>query len=368
MGAAAVVGLAGWLTARAHRGRAGLALWRRPLPPRVARWARAPGPRRALRTLGLAGLAVALGTLLVASAMPDRLTEPVGLVRAGVMAIGLTSLLAGPVGRLLSPWRLLRPPLRARDPDPAASTGSKGLGPAIPTTLAVAALLIADLDPARLAAGLVGYALLVTAAVAVRGPDWCARGEAFEVVSGLLARLAPVGPDRAARNTLVGRSPLLGIVQSAPRPGLRGVLAAWSAGLAAAAASRADWWGEAATAAGLAPEGLPAIALLLLAAFVLASVVIRAATPRAFLADALVPALAGWTVAIGLTSLPAPDRVLLETVAWSAVLAGHLLSVSAAHRMTTARFDLRAARAVQFPLRLALIAGAAGAAPVVGPG
>lgn len=378
--AAAVVGWAGLRTARSRRAATSPPLRRRRLAlPGAAHRdlaAAAPGPATRARTLAVARGVVAIALVTAVGAWLYRGWPPDGgTLGWAVTAVAAVSVVVGPLWRAVSPWRAvadgmawLRRPRQSRLAPPERA----GVFPAAGTALAGTVLVLASPPPAVAIALAVATVIVLLGGAWRYGPDWLANADAVEAASDLLARLAPVGPDRAAPNALVLRGPLLGVVQGATPPGLRALVAVWAAALATVVVTGGALPAPSGRAgAALAPT-LDAVAnappsLVLAALLGLAAAGIRAATPRRFLVGALVPALAGWTLAVGLLAggpataftTRSPGVVVAGL---GLVLAGHLLAVSAAHRTAVARFDLHAARAVQFPLRAALAASAALAA------
>lgn len=118
----------------------------------------------------------------------DPLDNPLPLTVWTLWWVGFTFLHAmlGNLWRALNPWRWM--PFRGVRPMPA------GYWPAVALMLAFAwfeLIYPAPQDPAVLAGVVLGYFVFTTAAVAVFGPTWLERGEAFSVFFGMVARLAP---------------------------------------------------------------------------------------------------------------------------------------------------------------------------------
>lgn len=201
-----------WSASRFRGDRAG-----RPLPAALQRAADARATRTAARALGLAaGLLVVLH-LLLGPADPDRNPAP-GAVYV-LLWVGLVpaSLLCGPVWKLFNPLRTLHlAGCRAlgRDPDAGRPLPPRlGLWPAAAGLLAFTWLELVAPDPASPTALLLFlalYAVVHLAGAARHGAGWFDHADAFEVYSGLLARLSPLGR-RPADRRLVLRSPFNGL-------------------------------------------------------------------------------------------------------------------------------------------------------------
>ncbi|MFI6148075.1 hypothetical protein [Streptomyces sp. NPDC051109] len=210
-----------WSSSRFRGDRSGLAL-----PAALERIADAPATRTALRGLGLAAALAVLLCLLLGPDDPARNPAP-GAVYV-LLWVGLvpTSLLFGPVWRLLNPLRTLhrlyRRLPRAR-PRPAPSPLPPRLGqwPAAIGLFGFTWLELAAPDPASTTTLLTALAVHTTVhlALAARfGERWFAHADAFEAYSALLARLSPLG--RRSDGRLVLRNPFHGLDATPERPGL----------------------------------------------------------------------------------------------------------------------------------------------------
>lgn len=207
-----------WSASRFRGDRAG-----RPLPSALQRLADARPTRIALRALGLAAALYVTLNLLLGPDDPDRNPGP-GAVYV-LLWVGLVpaSLLLGPVWRLLNPLRTVHLlGCRALGRDPAAGRPFPvrlGLWPAAAGLLAFTWLELVAPDPASATALLLFLSLHTAvhlAGAARHGAGWFDRADAFEVYSGLLARLSPLGR-RPADRRLVLRSPFNGL-DATPQP------------------------------------------------------------------------------------------------------------------------------------------------------
>lgn len=155
------------------------------------------------------------------------------------------SLLLGPVWRTVNPLRTLHAGLsRLTGPAPAEDRMAHlGYWPAVVALLAFGWLELCY--PERARPGTVGtflvlYGVAQLVAALWFGPGWFARGDAFEVVSTLWARLSPFG--RRDDGRLVVRNPLDGVDGLTPEPGLAGIVTALLGVTAFDGVSRTEWW------------------------------------------------------------------------------------------------------------------------------
>ena len=201
----------------------------RPLPERVGRLVDSAGWRWALRGLGL----VIAGYFSVGLLFgPDVERNPTAGAFYVVFWVGLVpaSLLFGPVWRALNPLRtglLLVAALLRRDPRRGwfALPPRLGYWPAALGLLAFVWLELVAPDRATvpvIRTWLVAYAIVMLLGAALFGVDFFDRGDAFEVYSDLVGRLAIVG--RRDDGVLVWRNPLEGISGLPPAPGLTAVV------------------------------------------------------------------------------------------------------------------------------------------------
>ncbi|WP_285773115.1 hypothetical protein [Microtetraspora sp. NBRC 13810] len=375
-------------------GRPVFALRRNAVPPAFWRWA--------ARLAGLVAAAYFCVGLLFG---PDHPDNPTAGVFYALFWVGLVplSLLFGPVWRYLNPLRTLHLLACAglrRDPRAGLRALPEGLG-YWPAAVGLAAFVWLELvAPGRatlpvISAWLAVYALAMLAGAVVYGSGWFDKGDAFEVYSDLIGRLAPLG--RRPDGALAWRNPLDGMAGLRPAPGLTTVVIVllgstmydslsnapvWvrfvqegplpapvtgTAGLfaviglvllaylgATALAGRRGGGLPGATAGELAHSVVP-IAVGYLVAHYFTLLVLEGQRTVSLLSDPLNTGAdwlgtAGWEVAAaGLT--PAGVAVLQVTV----IVVGHLLGTVLAHDRALALFPRRTAVAGQVPLLLLMV-------------
>jgi hypothetical protein len=313
--------------------------WKRPrlgtVPER-----RAPGHR--LRFVILAVALYVVGNALFGPRGPQN---PAAHALFVWLWVGLVpvSVVFGPVWREVNPlrtlFRLLRLPAAGLRPVPPRS----GRWPAAVALLAFVWLeLVAPHrgDPVVVGLALTAYALVQLACATVRGEQWFARGDCFEVYSDLAGRLAH-------------RNPLAGVAQTPAGPGLAAFLAVWWGSTIFDSASSSPAW------ATFLQTGNPFLygttGLVVFCAVVLLS--IRLLSRPLDLTASLIPIAVAYTLAhyLSLLLVEAPRGALLavqqygwaEGVQWNVVpipeviagaqvaliLAGHVLGVVVAHDM-----------------------------------
>ncbi|MFJ5893236.1 hypothetical protein [Streptomyces californicus] len=376
-----------WSASRFCGDRAG-----RPVPAAVQRLADARPTRTALRALGLAaGLFVVLH-LLLGPDDPERNPAP-GAVYV-LLWVGLVpaSLLLGLVWRLVNPLRtvhLAACRLLRRDPGEGRPLPARlGLWPAAAGLLAFTWLELVAPDPAS-ATTLLLFLTLHTAVqlagAARHGAGWFDHADAFEVYSGLLARLSPLGR-RPADGRLVLRSPFNGLDATPQSPGLVATVCVMLGSTAYDGFSDSPSW---ITTVQTSPLGRTAAATLgLLAAVALVATLYalcsgavrlisgRIRHPLPSFAHALVPIALGYLVAHYFTLFvtegprtvlmafgaddPAPPDPLLgpggvATLQVLAIVLGHVLGVVAAHDRSVRLFPPGRAVAGQLPLLILMI-------------
>lgn len=365
----------------------------RPLPAAVQRAADAGATRVAARALGLAAALLVVLCLLLGPADPDRNPAP-GAVYV-LLWVGLVpaSLLLGPVWRLLNPLRTLHLlACRALGRDPGAGRPLPvrlGMWPAAAGLLAFTWLELVAPDPASPTALLLFLALYCAvhlAGAARHGAHWFDHGDAFEVYSGLLARLSPLGR-RPADRRLVLRSPFNGLDATPQLPGLVATVCVMLGSTAYDGFSDAPSWittvqtsplGRT-TAATLGLLGAVALVATLYALSAGATRLLSGQLPHPLTAFAhsLVPIALGYlvahyftlfvtegprTVMVALgTDNPAPPEPLLgpggvATLQVLAIVLGHVLGVVAAHDRSVRLFSPGRAIAGQLPLLVLMIA------------
>lgn len=198
-----------WHRPRLEGGTAG-----RPLPPLVQRLVDASATTVALRTIAL----VLLGAVIISAALGggSSTNNPAPTWLYVWFWVGLVplSLLFGPIWRRMSPLRAITALVARVSGDPKeqgvrALPARLGYWPAV-AGLAVflwLELVYADASqPTTVLVFVVLYVLVQVGASLLYGQAWYERGDAFEVYSTLLARLAPWG--RRADGRIVARNPL----------------------------------------------------------------------------------------------------------------------------------------------------------------
>lgn len=314
--------------------------WKQPRAAATAPEPPAPGHR--LRFVVLAVAVYVVGNALLGPRGPEN---PAGHALFVWLWVGLVpvSVVAGPVWREVNPlrtlFRLLRLPEAGLRPVPR----SAGRWPAAVALLAFVWLeLVAPHrgDPVVVGCFLLAYAVVQLACAAVRGEEWFARGDCFEVYSTLAGRLRGRPPAR--------------VTQTASGPGLAAFLAVWWGSTIFDSASGSPAWAGFQQRAG-SPIVYGTAALVLLCALVLVSV--RLLSGRLDVTASLIPIAVGYTLAhyLSLLLVEGPRGVLLaaqqwglaEGVQWDVVamptvvagaqitliLGGHVLGVVVAHDM-----------------------------------
>ncbi|MEV6300061.1 hypothetical protein AB0M02_11725 [Actinoplanes sp. NPDC051861] len=277
------------------------------------------------------------------------------------------SVVLGPVWRPINPLRtlfdLLRLPPRGLRPLPPG----RGAG-----TWPAAAFLLLFVwfelavphhgDPVAVGLFLLSYAVTHLAMAAVRGDEWFARADCFEVYSELAGRLSP----------LHWRTPLSGLVAPLPAgAGPAAFLAVWWGSTVFDSAATAPWW----TGMPLRTAGLVALCALVLLAVrwtsgrldVTASLIPIAVayTLAHYLSLLLVEAPRGalllvqqWGLATGATWTVAPAPELIAGIQIALILIGHAIGVVVAHDRALAADPSRPPLAVladELPLVLFMI-------------
>jgi hypothetical protein len=338
-GVGAVVATAAALSARAaHHPELPARRWSRPLPAALRRGADARVTRLALRALGLGAGVVGVLALAGHGAPVD------GFVAIAVLTGA--AMVAGPVHRLFDPIRTQ--PGAPNDhhghhtPHDHAATGPGTNLRAAAWLIVFCAIALSIHDPRLLAATATGYVLLRLAG------RWRGDGDRDDPVAthaDLIAHLAPVGRDRDG--LLAWRNPLVTVAHaSLPRGAVGFAAVVIAASLTHAALQRAQLDG-------------PATAVLLFAV-ILAGVAgaLRLAVIRPFLRSTTVPLMAAYGVTAAGRWLPPVDLIAFVTL--------HVVAVGILHRQTLARYDLRTARAVQFPLRVVFVVSVVSGLAVLG--
>ena len=217
----------------------------RPLPMGLQRVADAPALRRVAQ-----GVMLTLATVVTAVALagPPNTTDNLAPYAVYItLWVGLVpaSLLLGPVWRVVNPLRLLhRGMVALAGPAPAGDRLDRwGYWPA---AVALAAFVWLELvypersDPRVVGMFLVLYSAVQLIAAMWLGERWFARGDAFEVYSTLLGRLAPIG--RRADGRLALRNPLRNAATLEDERGLAAVVIVLVGSTSFDGLSRTEFW------------------------------------------------------------------------------------------------------------------------------
>ncbi|MFF1646042.1 hypothetical protein [Streptomyces sp. NPDC058240] len=376
-----------WSASRFCGDRAG-----RPLPYAVQRLADARPTRIALRALGLAAALYVALHLLLGPDDPDRNPGP-GAVYV-LLWVGLVpaSLLLGPVWRSVNPLRTVHLLVcRTLGRDPAAGRplpARLGLWPAAAGLLAFTWLELVAPDPASTTALLLFlslYAAVHLAGAARHGAGWFDRADAFEVYSGLLARLSPLGR-RPADRRLVLRSPFNGLDATPQTAGLVATVCVMLGSTAYDGFSDSPSWITTVQTSPLgrttaATLGLLGAVALVATLYALCAGAVRLISgrlrhPLTAFAHSLVPIALGYLVAHYFTLFvtegprtvmvasgtdnPVPPEPPLgpggvATLQVAAIVLGHVLGVIAAHDRSVRLFPPGRAVAGQLPLLVLMI-------------
>ncbi|WP_392841728.1 hypothetical protein [Streptomyces sp. LN500] len=377
-----------WSASRFRGDRAG-----RPVPAALQRLADACPTRMVARVLGLAAALFVLLHLLLGPNGPEH--NPAAGTVYVLLWVGLVpaSLLLGPVWRLLNPLRTLHLLVcRALGRDPAAGRPLPvhlGLWPAAAGLLAFTWLELVAPDPASSTALLLFFVLhgvVHLGGAARHGARWFDHADAFEVYSGLLARLSPLGR-RPADRRLVLRSPFNGLDAVPQTPGLVATVCVMLGSTAYDGFSDAPSW---ITTVQTSPLGRTTAATLgLLAAVALVATLYALCAgatrlisgqlrhPLTAFAHSLVPIALGYLVAhyftlfvtegtrtvmmaLGTDNPVPPEPPLtpggIATLQVTAIVIGHVLGVVAAHDRSVRLFPPARAVAGQLPLLALMIA------------
>jgi hypothetical protein len=370
-----------------------------PLPERVQAVVDAPLLRLLLRLLVLALTLLVVAVAFVGPPETANNLAPYAFYITFWVGLAPVSLLLGPVWRVVNPLRTLHAGLAVlTGPAPAEHRVARmGYWPAVAALLAFGWLELCYPErarPATVGSFLVLYGVVQLVAALWFGPGWFARGDAFEVVSTLWARLSPFG--RREDGRLVVRNPLDGVDGLRPEVGLAGVVVGLLGVTAFDGVSRTQWWqtgpgfeGDVATlppTLGLATTVI-AVAALYAGATMLASRLGWGGTdgPTQF-AHSLVPIALGYHVAhyfslllldgqltwilasdpfqSGLDlfgtagnslDLTAVSPELIAGVQVASIVLGHVLGVVLAHDRSVRLCRPGRARTSQYPLLLVMV-------------
>lgn len=268
-----------------------------------------------------------------------------------VLWVGLTvaSTCLGPFWRGVSPLRLVQQLGRNRDLGGVSSPGLTGWIGAGWLLLAAWLSLSGQRGGATALLLTLGYAALQLA-LTWRRPRLLALTDAVEACNRIIGSLAPFGRGPDGRFEL--RSPAGALARVAGGSRHEVALLPVSAALIATVAV-----GLVHTPAGTSTA--TGLAAWLLAITLVCRLTLAVGAHRAFLAQALLPVPAGWALAGAVHAANTPvgqDAVVLLAVAL--LTCTHVVALSAAHRMAVNRFDIRSARAVQFPFRVVVLISA----------
>jgi hypothetical protein len=295
------------------------------------------------------------------------------------------SLLAGPVWRVVNPLRLvhgvlcrvLRLPRQGLRPAAGRAAGRAEYRPA---TVALLVFIWFELvapgsaEPLAVGGFLVGYAVVQVGCAVVWGHGWFARGDCFEVYSELIGRLAPIGRD--ADGHLRGRNPFNGLAGTPPGPGLAAFVSVWWGSTVFDSVTGAPRWAELVQRTSV-PVLLGTTGLVVVCVAVLTSLVL--VVRHLDVTATLIPIAVGYTVAHYASLLVVEGRtgvvVLAQAWGWgadwsasrplapavvtavqlTAVLAGHVCGVVAAHDRTVSGEDRPLASRIADELPMVLL-------------
>lgn len=399
-GAAVVVGTAALLSALdARRGLDRQEPRVRPIATPLATLLDHAVTRGLLKALGVLLLAFLLYTATFGDAS-SALNPAPRLLFTGLWAglVVLASMMAGPLWRVMNPLPLISAAI-ARVSGDRQERGLRQPPEWLGVWPAAAALLVFTVaehaypsEPSTVRVFLALYVLAMLAGATIYGAPWRSAGDAFEVTAVTLGQLAPLGRSsesgswsgggsRPELSGLVWRNPVRALAALPVRPGLAVFLGVLLGGNLFDGIQETGTWARWDTTMLISVVGVVGVAAA--CALVLWAIGER----RPYLLPAFVPVVAGYALAHYLAPLlvdtqilagqlgdplgrttelvfaPEPSAsytfvpaALVAGVQLAALVGGHVLAVIVAHRAATARFDLRASRAVQFPLRGVLVA------------
>ncbi|GAA4587676.1 hypothetical protein BJY16_008301 [Actinoplanes octamycinicus] len=325
--------------------------WRKPrLAGGVPRTARTAGWLPVLRWLVLALTVYLVGNALLG---PAGETNPAAHAVFVWLWVGLVPVSAvfGPVWRAVNPlrtlFRVLRLPASGLRPG-----GGAGVWPAAAWLLLFVWFeLVAPgrADPRLIGWGLISYGVVQLGMAALRGEEWFARGDCFEVYSELAGRLSPVRWRGLLRGLAV---PLSSTASSVSAVGLAALVAVWWGSTVVDSAFGSPWWAGFVQRAGH-PAWWATGALVLICLGVL--VAVRKTAGGLDVTASLIPIAVGYTLAhyLSLLIVEGPRGVLLLVQQWGLasearwdvvpipaviagvqvglILAGHVAGVIVAH-------------------------------------
>jgi hypothetical protein len=298
------------------------------------------------------------------------------------------SIVLGPFWRAVNPlrtiFRLLGLPRHGLRPLPP------GRGSSWPAVAFLLAFVWFELvvphhgDPVPVGLFLLGYGLSQVLLAILRGEEWFARGDCFEVYSELAGRLSPLhhrqplaglAPIPASPSLASAGPALAPDGQALASAGLAGFVAVWWGSTVFDSASASPVWNGFVTRAG-APLFWGTASLVLLCALVFLAV--RWTAGRLDVTLSLIPIAAGYTLAHYLSLLiveaprgfllliglpaerwdPSPSPAVIAGAQIALILIGHVLGVIVAHDRALAEAGPRPAMAVladELPLVLFMI-------------
>ncbi|HWD06338.1 MAG TPA: hypothetical protein VG674_28245 [Amycolatopsis sp.] len=371
----------------------------RPLPW-LERLANSVAVRTVLRAAGLTMLAIFLVTAWIGPDDGGR-SNPVPYWIYVWFWVGLVplSLLFGPIWRRLNPLRTLAGLVRSAVRNRVLPLPDRlGYWPAVLGLFAFVWMELIDdkaASPRTIAIFVTGYAVLHIIAGVVFGPEWFARGDAFEVYSWMVSRASPLG--RRADGRLVLRNPLDGLAATPAKPDLTPVVMVVLGSTAFDGLSRTAAWSDVVADTGraaylsLGTAGLVAAIAVVAGTYNAAIWLTRRfvgsdRNVRAELAHGIIPIAIGYTVAhyfsfamfegqqgillandplargwdlLGLSTatidyaLMAPWGIALIQVA--AIVVGHIVAVTAAHDRSVGMLPRRSARRGQYPMLVVMV-------------
>lgn len=393
-----------WPTPRLERQDGG---W--PLPTGLQRVIDASATTLVLRVIGLVLLAVTVTTAALGAGSSRDNPAPTWLYVWLWVGLVPASLLAGPVWRRMNPLRAVTAALARLFGDPHEQA-VRPLPPALGYWPAVVGLLVflwlelvydRASQPTTVLAFIALYSLVHLAASILYGRGWYARADAFEVYSSLLARMSPW--KRRADGRILVRNPLRNLTDLTVDTSLTAVVCVLLGSAAFDGLTRTVWW-EQLTAGqerlGLAVTGTLGLAGAIGVVAVTYAAATRAAAtlatpqpgarqttlPQAF-AHSLVPIAVGYTIAhyfsllvfqgqagyilasdplstganlfgtadwyINYTAV-SPQTIALVQV--TAIVAGHVAGVVAAHDRAVSLFRHGESTRAQYPLLGVMVA------------
>lgn len=297
--------------------------WKRPWAERVAQgralpeWVVKVLHRIVAPVTRFIGLVTLVTVLAAAWFGPEDAGEnfaPVALYVVLWVVVLWASAVFGDVWKGLNPWDTVAIAVtRTPGPTPPAAPADGSLRwshwPAAAGLFAFVWLELAYVEPSNprvIAIGLSAYTLVVLTCAAIFGRRWLATGEAFTVLFGLVALIAPIG--RRDDGRLALRVPFAGLATFVPRRGTVAAVLVVLGGTTFDGVSRTPWWGSQVRLAdgwertGISTVGLVVtIAAVAIAYLVASELVGRLGGNAAGAADhgvhALVPILLAYSVA-----------------------------------------------------------------------